>query len=174
MLHLSKIDLKDKDIAMAKKHLLDDYRRMMERVKESLAQKHTLQEAIKKAKEEAVALKELTEDEAHKVAAYLERDLTDLIGFVQKEEGVFKDWLAIDELYIEDQLLQLFKTVADPTYIEQVKLKEELAKRAIYQAGEIAGIGTLYCTQCHHRVPFETINEIAVCPECGNREFKRG
>ncbi|MGW8311292.1 MAG: zinc ribbon-containing protein [Thiogranum sp.] len=158
--------------------LVHAYHRMMERVRHSIETTESkalpsIRHSVEKARDTAVELEELTHDEAEKVAYYLKRDVQDAGRHMSESSHELADWLRFDIERIEDQLLNLFARVADRTSLEWLDLQEELEKDPPYQAGEVTGPGTLYCTACNEPVHFHQIARIPECPACGNSSFRR-
>ncbi len=134
--------------------LVQAYNRMLERVRHAIGEAEaktlpSIRHSVDKARETAVELEELTQDEAEKVAYYLKRDVQDAGRHLSESSHELADWLRFDIDRIEDRLLELFAGVADRTRLEWLELQQELQSDPPYQAGEITGPGTLYCTRCN-------------------------
>jgi hypothetical protein len=154
------------------------YNRMMERVRQTLHDTESravpaIRHSIDKARETAVALEELSHDEAEKIAYYLKRDLQDAGKHLEESSQELADWLRFDIDRIEDRLLELFSQVADRTRVEWAELQRELDKDPPYHSGEVTGPGTLYCTACNNPLQFHHTARIPPCPKCRNGDFRR-
>jgi len=153
------------------------YDLMLERVKAFLAEtgKETqpyLQRATDYAKEKAVELGELTREEAEDIAEYLRRDVHDAATYLGEHGDELKDWLRLDLLLIENELLDMFSQVVDKTRLElhQLAIQSEVQG---WHTGQITGIGTLECTQCGEHLHFHKTGRIPPCPKCAGTEFTR-
>ena len=149
------------------------YTQMLKRVAESV-KGHTasaIHSAVHKARDLAIELGELSQEEAEKIAEYLKRDLRDMGEFAHKTGKSLHDWLQFDVLMIEAQLLDLILSVADKTRVEWLQFEHSLPQ--IYQVGEVTGIGSLQCTACGKLQYFYQIMPIQACANCQNTEFKR-
>ncbi len=158
--------------------LVAAYDRMMARVHALLdtAEQQaipTLQENIEKAKQQAVELKELTQEEAEKVAHYLRRDLHDMATFLKESGQEFSTWFDFDIELIETRLFELFAKVADKTQLALTQLAVQAKLATEYHTGEITGIGTLKCTQCGTLMHFKKTSRIPPCPKCHKTVFVR-
>jgi polyhydroxyalkanoate synthesis regulator phasin len=149
------------------------YGQMLKRVAEGV-KGHTvsaIHSAVHKARDLAVELGELSQEEAEKIAEYLKRDLRDMGEFAHKTGKSLHDWLQFDSLMIEAQLLDLILSVADKSRVEWLQFEHSLPQ--IYQTGEVTGVGYLQCTACGQRQYFHEITPIKACTNCQNTEFKR-
>lgn len=154
------------------------YNRMMERVHQAIDKAETkavpgIRHSIEKARETAVELGELTQEEAEKIAHYLKRDMRDVGEHLAEDGEELGSWLRFDLEQIEDRLLELFSSVADKTSLEWLELQQELEKDPPYHSGEITGPGTLYCAACNEALHFHHTARIPPCPKCRNGTFRR-
>lgn len=129
-------------------------------------------EIIEESGEKLAELEQLSEREAMKVSDYLKRDLKDAAEFLQDPGKEFSDWLAIDVQLVEDTLLDMFMKAADQTKLELMQWREQ-GEQAGYQAGDVAGPGSLQCDDCGQIMQMYTVQEIPVCPRCGKSQFHR-
>jgi Zinc-ribbon containing domain len=150
--------------------LIKAYKEMLERVKES---ELPIKKAIEQARKKAVDLGELSAEESHQIAGYLKRDLSTVGQYLEATGKALGDWLGFDWDLAEQQLIDLFLSIADKTQLEWVELQHDLKLGPIYHAGEIIGIGTLRCTQCGKKQHFYEVGVIPPCPHCENTEFLR-
>jgi hypothetical protein len=107
--------------------LASGYERMLARIRARLSEAEVnaplpIYMLIEEAREQAVALGEMTQAEAHEVADWLKRDLMHLRGVMQRAERGVKNWLGLDLALIERGLLD---TLADPTRVDWLRLQEE-------------------------------------------------
>lgn len=170
---------KQKDQESPQERLAWAYRRMVERVWDSLSildKKTTplVKKAIEKARIAAVDLDELSQEEADTVAEYLQRDLQDAVEFVAETGKGLKDWMAFDWMLVENKLWTMFSSVADKAYLQMLQLNQKLQGEAKgYRAHEVVGVGTLQCGQCGELQHFHTIGQIMPCPKCHGVVFVR-
>jgi predicted RNA-binding Zn-ribbon protein involved in translation (DUF1610 family) len=155
------------------------YNRMMERIHDlrAGAARHgapiSLQYALAQAKETAVKLGELTQQEADLIARYLRQDLEDAGHYLAHTGRELRDWLYVDAKLIEVKLLEMFAQAADQTRLELMQLQERARHAAERHAGEITGIGTLHCAACGQLLHFHTTGHIPPCPKCRGTIFTR-
>ncbi|MCP4043374.1 MAG: zinc ribbon-containing protein, partial [Gammaproteobacteria bacterium] len=154
------------------------YNRMLERVKSAIdhAEKDTLpriHDRIEDAKEKAVELGELTQEEAQKIGDYLRRDLGDAAKFMTRTGSELHEWLSFDIELIEDRLRGLFEQMVDQTRMELDKLAMNAWKSEHLNTGEITAMGTLRCTSCGKEMRFQGTGHIPPCPKCHNTSFSR-
>ncbi len=153
------------------------YDRMMERVRQSWEQDiepTTLGQLIDGAKGKAVALGEITQQEAERIGNFLRRDLEDAAAFMHSEKTKeFVDWLRFDIERVEGRILELFQSVADKTKLEFIRLQERARHASDYNTGEITGIGTLRCGNCGQTMHFHRTTRIPPCPKCHGTSFSR-
>ena len=155
------------------------YEKMLERAKTSMQEVKAEQGPkvsahIESAKHKAVELGELSEQEAEKIATYLQRDINDAAQFMTQAKKRFQDWLMLDWETVEDKLLEACHQVADKTVIEWQRLRQHLPLAPTeYKSGEMTGIGTLKCTSCKQEMKFAKVSRIPPCPKCHKTSFER-
>lgn len=154
------------------------YDKMVERINhlfDSAEQKAipTLEHNLAKAKQQAIELKEVTSDEAEKIARYLERDLQSAAHYLHDTGKEFSSWFKFDIELVEARLLEIFSNVADKTRIEQALLATQARLSVEYHTGEIASIGTLACNSCGTELHFKKTSRIPPCPKCHKTSFTR-
>ncbi len=132
-----------------------------------------LHSLIDNAKEKAVELEELTEEEASRLSEYLKRDLSDAAFYISEQGKELKDWLGFEDSLLATELLDLFLQAADPTTVEMNELKLELAANALYQTGEVTGPGALVCDSCGEVLHFHKAGRIPPCPKCHKTAYHR-
>lgn len=160
------------------KKLVAAYDKMMERVNTLLSDAEeqalpALQRNIDKAKKQAVELKEITAEEADKVAEFVKRDLHDAAEYIGSSGKELRTWFSFDLELVEHRMLDLFARVADKTSLELERLANQARRAQEYHTGEITGIGTLVCADCGSEVHFKKTSRIPPCPKCHKTIFKR-
>ncbi|OUR72050.1 hypothetical protein A9Q78_08020 [Methylophaga sp. 41_12_T18] len=158
--------------------LIAAYDKMMERIEQVIdtAEKKalpTLQKNIDKAKLQAIELKEISQEEADKVARYLRRDIHDAAEHIESSGKEISSWFSFDLKLVEDRLLDVFVKVADKTRLELAQLAEQAKHAQQYHTGEITSIGTLACQQCETLLHFKKTSRIPPCPKCHKTIFIR-
>lgn len=159
--------------------LVHAYNQMMLRVKQTLgkaekAAEPRLRQAIETAEEKAVELGELSREEAVQIGDYLRRDLQDAGEYLAGDEAQeLKDWLRIDLNLIENQLFDMFLSVADQAKLDMLEFEEQLAEATEYRTGEITGPGVLACMDCGEELHFHEAGHIPPCPKCRGTYFVR-
>lgn len=161
-----------------KDKLTHAYNQMAERFHAAL--EHTenvtlphLEEALAKAKDQAVEFGELTREEADKVGQYLQRDLQDLSAYLSDTRKELSQWLAFESTLIEGKVFEWLSLVADKTKLQWDAFNQQAAQKFEYHSGEITGPGTLECSSCQQTLNFKQAGHIPPCPKCHKTRFKR-
>lgn len=131
-----------------------------------------LHQIIEEAKDKAIELDELTEEDALKLAQWLKRDLEDAVRYLSETTHEIKDWLGFESSLLENELFLMFLDIADKTTVELQQFKEN-AKHPEYHTGEITGPGTLTCDECGERLHFYKAGKIPPCPKCHATVYHR-
>ncbi len=153
--------------------LVAAYERMLERLHERLGGGEALRKRIDEAAETAVALGELTRQEAGLLGTYIRRDIEDAGRYLAetgKDLPELRAWFRFDVEQIEDRLLEWFGRNADASRAELMEFEAELGR---YHSGEVTGPGTLVCDECAARLPFYAPRAIPRCPRCNGERFSR-
>lgn len=158
--------------------LIAAYDKMMGRINSLLnaAEQHalpTLQSNIAKAKQQAIELKEISQEEAEKIGTYLQRDIHHAADYLKQSEQSFTTWFNFDVELIEARLLEAFSNVADKTRLELARLAVQAKFSQQYHTGEITTIGTLSCDNCATTMHFKKTGRIPPCPKCHKTQFVR-
>ncbi|MCG6862649.1 MAG: zinc ribbon-containing protein [Chromatiaceae bacterium] len=158
--------------------LVEAYERMLKRTHDTieLAEKETVpafRELLHKARDNMVELGELTREEAQKVAEYVERDIEDAAAYIAETGEDLKSWWRFDLDMMEQRMLDVFSRVADQTSVQLHNLAEQARQASLYNAGEVAGPGTLVCDSCGAEVQMLKTGRIPPCPKCQGTELKR-
>lgn len=153
------------------------YDTMLSRLKDQLEdvskRKPNIDEMITKAKNKAVTLGELTEEESEQIKKYIERDLQEAAVFLKEAKKTLADWLNFDYKLIEEKCWETFNAVIEQVKAEWVEFNQRIAHSKEYTAGEVVGMGALTCAQCHETIHFTKSTTIPVCPQCKHDKFFR-
>jgi predicted RNA-binding Zn-ribbon protein involved in translation (DUF1610 family) len=157
---------------------LTAYDDMMMRVRTAIeeAEESTLprlKHFIHSARDTAIELEELSKEEAEKIAYYLQRDLQDAGKHMAESGHELGDWLRFDIHQIEERLLSVLSRVADHTRLEMQQFEQDIEEGPVWNAGEVAGPGTLVCASCEAIMRFHATGHIPKCPNCGHTVFHR-
>ncbi len=153
--------------------LVEAYIRMLERVQQRLQEPgETIDRAITSARDQAIKTDELGQDEARRIAHYIQRDLKDLGGHLQSPEEDLKGWLHIDLSLIEASIRDLLFSVADQAGPQLASFAHQ-GEPLYWHTGEITGPGVLECVQCREQLTFTEPSKIPPCPKCHDTEFVR-
>ncbi|HED35134.1 MAG TPA: hypothetical protein ENJ08_13135 [Gammaproteobacteria bacterium] len=154
------------------------YEKMLERSVSNLHQAkeksmQILHQFINQARDKAVELEELTEEDAAKVATWLKRDLNDFIDSLVEGENELKDWLGFETSLLENVFLDLMLQTADKTTVELLALKENARIASTWHTGEVTGPGTLICDNCGEVLHFHKAGKIPPCAKCHATSYHR-
>lgn len=154
------------------------YEKMYERVATGLANARDksadiLHRIIDEARNRAIELEELTEEDATRVAQWIKRDMTDAIEYIAEGDNELKDWLGFETRLLETAFLELMLETADKTTVELLALKENARCASVFNTGEITSPGSLVCDQCEEILHFHKVGKIPPCPKCHATTFHR-
>lgn len=149
------------------------YQKALQWMEKNLEERQKLNERLHQAKQKMIELEHLSEEEAHKVTEYLERDLHEAVYFLNDAEKWLADWLYFDYKVIKQDLWDAFLAVANKTALEYEQFKFDLKHGLTYHTDEIIGLGSLQCLSCQHKIHFEQVSIIPTCPKCGHTDFAR-
>jgi polyhydroxyalkanoate synthesis regulator phasin len=132
-----------------------------------------LRAMIDHARDRMVELGELSREEAHKIADYIERDIEDAAHYIAETGEDLRAWWRFDLELIEQRMLEAFTSVADQTRLQLAQWSERARQASLYQAGQITGPGVLVCDRCGAETRFTRAGRIPACADCGGLSFKR-
>jgi len=132
-----------------------------------------LHELVNDARDKLIKLEEIAEEDAEKVATWLERDLNDAVEYLSETDYAIKDWLGFETALIKNEVIRLLLEAADKTTLEWLRMKDNAHEPSVYHTGEISGPGTLICDQCGEKLVFHSSGHIPPCPVCHKTEFHR-
>lgn len=74
---------------------------------------------------------------------------------------------------IQETLWEEVAAAADKTQVAWKELESELAHHGVYYAGNIVGMGTFECENCHHQLHIKHPTALGECSACGSRHYIR-
>ena len=148
------------------------YQKMADRAAEILAErKKTLDEALKKARDEMATGGKYSREQAERIGAYLRRDLAE----VSKKASQARD-AAIEAVEphrvvagVQSGLSKLLTSAAD-LFSEWAGKSEEALE---YKTGEVTSPGTLTCKDCGKEMHFKATVRIPPCSRCNKTVFRK-
>lgn len=127
---------------------------------------------LDEARDKAVKIDALTEDDAVQLTQWLKRDLDHAISYLAEAGHEIKDWLGFETSLLESEFFYLLLQTADQTTVELQQFKEN-AEHPEYHTGEMSGPGTLTCDECGENLHFYNAGRIPPCPKCHSTVFHR-
>lgn len=157
--------------------LSEAYEKMYERAVEDLQKVKEktgplLHKAIDEAKDKSIELKEVSREDATRLAGYLKRDVNDAMYYLSQTGREVKDWLGFETTLLKFEFLDMLLDTADKTTVGLRQFKENAAHPE-YHTGEITGPGTLSCNECGEKLHFYKAGKIPPCPKCHATVFHR-
>ncbi len=132
-----------------------------------------LHKLVDEAKEEAIKLKEVSEENGEKLAKWLKRDLDDAVNYMAETGHELKDWLGFETSLLESGFIDLLLRAADKTTLKLMQMKEAAEQASTYHTGEITGPGTLVCDKCGEKLHFYKAGKVPPCPKCHATVYHR-
>lgn len=158
--------------------LSEVYETMYEQVAENLHKAKEksgslVHELIEEAREKAVKVEDIADEDAEKLVTWLRRDFDDVVNYVSETDYAVKDWLGFETSLIKSEFIQAMLDTADKTTLALLRMKENAHKPYEYRTGEVAGLGTLICDECGEKLHFHKAGHIPPCPQCRSTSFHR-
>ena len=132
----------------------------------------SIRHVLHKIQDDLKELGKLTVDETAHLSRAVKRDLRDAAEHLHTSNKELKFWLGFDIAMIKSELWQKFIEATDQTTLELLKLKDEIPD-AKYTTGEVIGLGTLACDNCHTTLHFHKPGHIPPCGKCHGTGFHR-
>jgi hypothetical protein len=133
--------------------------------------KKTLDEALRKAKEELASAGDFSREQAESVSAYVRRDLAQLA----EQAGQVRESLkkTADPQRVATGIQSVFARILSGA----AETLSELAARAELQlehrTGEVTSPGTLTCKDCGAEMKLTATVRIPPCPKCAKTAFRK-
>jgi hypothetical protein len=158
--------------------LSEVYEKMYERAAQGFHQAEEktlplLHKLIDDAREKAVELKEVSAEDAEKLAEALKRDMSEALAYLSETGHELKDWLGFETTLLESGILDFMLKAADTTKLKLQEFQENVRKAAEFHTGEIMGPGTLVCDACGEVLHFYKAGRVPPCPRCHATRFHR-
>lgn len=74
---------------------------------------------------------------------------------------------------IQETLWAEVAAAADKTQVAWKELESELAHHGVYYAGNVVGMGTFECENCHHQLHIKHPTALGECSACGSHHYIR-
>ena len=145
------------------------YEKLAARTAELLEEgKKTLDEALKKAKEEAAKASEVSGEQLDKVASYVKRDVAENAG--KATEAVKK---AVDPQRVAAGAQSIFARILNSAADALSDLADKAEKATEFKTGEVTSAGTLTCKDCGAEMHMKTTGRIPPCSKCRKTTFRK-
>jgi hypothetical protein len=159
--------------APSKSNLEALYEKMSKAVRENLERagaltEETLERALRESRDWASRLKEQYGEDIPKVIEYLRRDFQEAVNAARQQTRK-----SLDMDRIGAGILGFVQRMAQKAGSQLDSFASRLDERLTYKTGEVAGPGTLTCTQCAQQMHFSAASRIPPCPKCRNTTFRR-
>ena len=148
------------------------YQKLADRTAELLeGGRKTLDEALKKARDEITSSGDYTREQAEKITAYLRRDLTEVGKKAQQARDAVLQAVEPHRVVagVQSGLSKLLTTAADVLTEWAGKSEQSLE----FKTGEVTSPGTLSCKDCGKEMHFKTTVRIPPCPQCHKTFFRK-
>jgi len=148
------------------------YQKLADRTAEFLADgRKTLDEALKRAKDEITAGGEYTREQAEKIGDYLHRDLSELGKKAQQARDAVFEAVEPHRVVagVQSGLARLLRTAAS-LLTEMAGKSEQILE---FKTGEVTSPGTLTCKDCGQEMHFKATVRIPPCPQCHKTIFRK-
>lgn len=145
------------------------YEKLAARTAELLEEgKKTLDEALKKAKEEFARAGDFHSEQLEKMATYVRRDVTENAG--RASEAVKK---AVNPQRVAAGAQSVFARILTSAADTLSGLAEKTEKNLEFKTGEVTSPGTLTCKNCGADMHLKGTSRIPPCPKCHKTLFRK-
>jgi len=145
------------------------YEKLATRTAELLEEgRKTLDEALKKAKDELGKAGEFSTEQMDKVAAYVKRDVAEN---AEKATDAVKK--AVDPQRVAAGAQSIFARILNSASDALSDLAEKAEKATVFKTGEVTSAGTLTCKECEAEMHMKTTGRIPPCPKCRKTTFRK-
>lgn len=159
----------DKDQGSNGQQEVSFYEKLAERTAELLEEgRKTLDEALKKAKDELSKAGHFTADQADKVAEWVRRDVREGAG--KATEAVKK---AVEPQRMAAGAQSLLARILTGTADALSDLAKKTEQSLEFKTGEVTSAGTLTCKECGAEMHMKQTARIPPCPKCHKTVFRK-
>ncbi|PLX74685.1 MAG: hypothetical protein C0615_08895 [Desulfuromonas sp.] len=130
--------------------------------------KKSLDEALKKAKEEIAKAGEFSSEQMDRVSAYVKRDVAD--NAEKATEAVKK---AVDPQRVAAGAQSMMARILNSAADALSDLAEKAEKQVEFKTGEVTSAGTLTCKECGAEMHMKTTGRIPPCSKCKKTQFRK-
>jgi Zn finger protein HypA/HybF involved in hydrogenase expression len=145
------------------------YEKLANRTAELLEEgKKTLDEALKKAKDELSKAGDFSSEQMDKMASYVRRDLAE--NAEKASEAVKK---TVDPHRVAAGVQSVFSRILTSTADALGDLAQKTEKNLAFKTGEVTSPGTLTCKDCGAEMHMKSTVRIPPCPKCHKTLFRK-
>ena len=130
--------------------------------------KKTLDEALKKAREEIAHAGDVSSEQVDKVVAYVRRDLAENAS--KAKDAVKK---SVDPHRVAAGMQSVFSRILTSTADALTDLAQKTEQSLEYKTGEVTSPGTLTCKECGGEMHMTHTVRIPPCPKCHKTLFRK-
>jgi hypothetical protein len=130
--------------------------------------KKTIDEALKKAKDEMASAGDYSREQADKIGNYVRRDLMENAS--KARDAVFK---AMEPHRLAAGMQSAFSRILTSTAETLSDLAAKAEKNLEYHTGEVTSAGTLTCKGCNGEIHMKRATRIPPCPKCHKTIFRK-
>lgn len=130
--------------------------------------KKTLDEALKKAREEVNRAGHFSSEQMDKVTGYVRRDLVE--NARKASDAV---WQTVDPHRMSAGVQSVFSRILTSTADALGDLARKAEKNLEFKTGEVTSPGTLTCKDCNAEMHMRSTARIPPCPKCHKTVFRK-
>ncbi|HKL25486.1 MAG TPA: hypothetical protein VJ910_04610 [Desulfuromonadales bacterium] len=150
-------------------HEVGLYEKLASRTAELLEEsKKTLDEALKKAREEVNRAGNFSSEQMDKVTSYVRRDL---VENARKASDAVRQ--TVDPHRMSAGVQSVFSRILTSTADALGDLARRAEKNLEFKTGEVTSPGTLTCKDCSAEMHMKSTARIPPCPKCHKTQFRK-
>jgi len=148
------------------------YEKLASRTTELLdGSKKSLDEALKKAKEELSSAGDVSKDKADKIGGWVRRDLSQMGDYIIEKRDALTRAGEPDRMVAGMQ--SVFARLCSYAGETLKDLADKTEKSLEHKTGEITGPGTLTCKACGNEIYIKATGRIPPCYKCHKTVFRK-
>lgn len=148
------------------------YQKLISRTDELMASgRKTLDEAVKKAREEVTSAGNYSREQSDKIAAYVKRDLQHAVNYTSKTGKNIRH--AVDPKRLAAGTHSLVARILTSTADTLGQWAQKSEQQLEFKTGEMTGPGTLSCKNCQEELQLTRASRIPPCPKCHQTLFRK-